>query len=241
MLITNTKEMSNHFLKIIIYGASGSGKTTLAKTIGEPTLIISSEAGLLSLQGSDIDAIDISIDDHGKAIPKEKRIARLGEVYSFLQTDAAKKYKWVFIDSLSELSQNLMEQLYLEFPERKDSLPMFGELSKRSRALIKGFRDLPNFNVVMTALDEVDKDEGGQRFTNIQMVGKISNQIPAMFDEVFYLHVQKEEDGNEKRVLVTSNSDKLRCKDRSGKLEKIEDANLGLIINKIRGTNKENK
>jgi phage nucleotide-binding protein len=233
--------MENHFLKMIVYGASGSGKTSLAKTIGEPTLVISSEAGLLSLQGNDIDVIDITVDDQGKLIPKEKRIARLGEVYSFLQTEPAKKYKWIFIDSLTELSQNLMEQLYLEFPDRSQTLPMYGELSKRSRALIKTFRDLPNFNVIFTALDEVEKDEAGMRYTGIQMVGKISTQVPAFFDEVFYLHVFTDEKGETKRQIITSNSEKLRCKDRSGKLSKVEDANLSLIINKIRGTKKDVK
>jgi hypothetical protein len=210
---------------------------SFSKTIDEPTLIISAECGLLSLADKEIDMIDLSIDDNGNLIPKEKRIERLKQVYSYLLTEEARKYKWVFIDSLSEIAQNLMESLYLEFPDRKDSLPMYGENSKRMRSIIKSFRDLPGYNVVMTCLSEIDKDENNQRFIGVQMVGKISQVIPAFFDEVFYLHVAKQEDGSYQRSLITGRTEKLIAKDRSGKLEQYEKPNLQIIANKIRSQN----
>lgn len=240
MKISSTANTGASILKMIVFGESGAGKTTLAGTINEPTLIISAESGLLSLANKKIDVVDISIDDNGDVIPKEKRIARLGEVYQYLVTEEArKKYKWVFIDSLSEINQNMLEQLNTEFPERKDSLVMYGELSKRMRSMVKTFRDLPYYNVVFTALSDFDKDENGQRFIGISLVGNFSNKIAAFFDEVFYLHVERDADGNTKRVLVTEKSDKLVAKDRSGKLSKFEEPNLQMIANKIKQTKKE--
>lgn len=234
MNINNTQNTGVSVLKILVFGESGVGKTTLAGTINEPTLIISAEAGLLSLGNKKIDVIDLSLDDNGNVIPKEKRIARLGEVYQYLTSDACrKKYKWIFIDSLTEINQNLLEQLNLEFPERKDSLPMYGELAKRMRSLVKTFRDLPYYNVVFTALSETDKDENGQRFIGISLVGSFSTKIAAFFDEVLYLHADRDADGNTKRILVTEKSDKLMAKDRSGKLNKFEEPNLALIASKI--------
>jgi phage nucleotide-binding protein len=237
MKIQSTKSYSEDKLKILVFGEPGAGKTTLAKTIGEPTLIISAEAGLLCLNGEDIDVIDITQDDEGRVIPKEKRIARLGEAYQYLLTEECRnKYKWVFIDSLTEISQNLMEQLYLEFPDRKDSLVMYGENGKRMRSLIKSFRDIPYYNVVMTALSSVDKDENNVRIIGVSMVGNISEKVPAFFDEVFYLAtIQNQETGNVDRVLVTGKSDRVMAKDRSGKLDKIEKPSLAHIASKIKG------
>lgn len=240
MKVQSTKDAHSNELKILIYGESGAGKTSLAKTIEEPTLVISAEGGLLPLRDKAIDYIDLSRDEQNLLVKKELRIERLQKVYQFLLTeDARKKYKWIFIDSLSELSQNLTEALYMEFPERKDSLVLYGELAKRTRALVKSFRDLPGYNVVFTALSEIDKDENGQRYNAVQMVGKIAAQLPAFFDEVFYLHILKDENENLKRVLVTGKTDRVVAKDRSGSLEKVEEANLSKIANKIRKTNKK--
>lgn len=230
MRITNTKSDTGHPLKMLIFGEPGAGKTYLAGTITEPTLLISAESGLLTLKDKAIDVIDISQDDKGEIVPKEKRVDRLKEVYSYLVSPEARaKYKWVFIDSLTEISQNLMEQLNQEFPERKDSLVMYGENNKRMRSIVKGFRDLPYYNIVFTALSAIDKDENGVRFTTIDLVGSFSNKLPAFFDEVFYLYCDK--DG--KRILVTEKSEKLVVKDRSGMLEKFEEPNLSLIAKKI--------
>ena len=239
MKITNTKNLSaTSSLKMVIYGTSGTGKTTLAKTIGESTLLISAESGLLTLSGSDIDVIDISQDDNGNVIPKEKRIARLGEVYQFLLSDEAKKkYRWIFIDSLTEISQNLVECLQAEFPDRKDSLVLYGENSKRLRSLVKSFRDLPHYNVVMTALSVIDKDEAGMRFTTIDLVGNFASKLPGFFDEVFFMGVDK--DG--KRFLVTETSERMVAKDRSGKLERLEVPDLSVIAKKIRQSTSSEK
>lgn len=232
MKITSTRSDNNAPLKVLIFGDSGAGKTTLAGTLPGKTLIISAEAGLLSLAGKSIDVVDLSQDDEGAVIPQEKRIARLVEVYKFLQTpEARKKYEHIFIDSLTEINQNLIAQLNQEFPDRKDALVMYGENAKRMRGLVRSFRDLPMYSVYFTALSEIDKDENGMRFLGPQLVGKMSAQVNAFFDEVFYLHVDKETGA---RALITAKTDNLAVKDRSGKLDAKEPANLEVIIKKIK-------
>jgi phage nucleotide-binding protein len=232
MNITSTKNFGVDKLKMLVYGISGAGKTMLAATLNLPTIIISAEAGCLSLAGKDIDVIDITRDDNGNLIPKEKRIAKIGEVYKWLLTpECMAKYKVVFIDSLSEMANNMLEMLQMEYPDKKETLQMYGENSKRMRSLIKSFRDLPNYSVIFTALAEKDKDEDNRVFLNIAMVGSVAKTLPSFLDEVFYLMVDAE--GN--RSLITSATDRLVCKDRSGKLNKIEPADLGAIFNKIKG------
>lgn len=234
--VTTTKNYGVDKLKILVYGQAGSGKTTLARTIDEPTLIISAEGGLLSLNDSDIDVIDITTDDNGQIIPEEKRIQRLGEVYKYIgQPEQIAKYKWIFIDSLTEISQALIAQLGKEFPERKDSLVLYGENAKRLKSLIKSFRDMPHYNIVFTALPSLDKDENGARYHGIDVIGKVGIQLPGYFDEVLYMSVKDTEEGDE-RVLHCTSNERLVTKDRSGKLDKLEKPDLAYIASKIRGT-----
>lgn len=232
MKIQNTKDTASSTIKALIYGASGSGKTYLASTINRKTLIISAESGLLSLKGKDISVIDLTLDDEGNLLPREKRINRLNEVYNWLLTEEAmKQFECIYLDSLTEINLNLLEGLAVIFPDRKDSLVMYGELSKKMRTIITKFRDLPHYSVVFTALEETEKDDNGFRFQTVQLVGSFAARIPGYFDEVFYLFVDK--DSN--RSLITNKNDRVIAKDRSGKLLKQEPADLGIIFDKILG------
>lgn len=242
MKIQNTENLGVNALKVLIYGASGTGKTTLAGTLSESTLIVSAEAGLLSIANKKMDVIDITTDDSGTLLPKEKRIGRLGEVYKFLnEAETQKKYRTVFIDSLTEIGQNMLEQLQTEFPDAKDTLRLYGENSKRMRSLIKSFRDLPNYNVIFTCLSLEDKDENNRRIISTDLVGKMTQQIYGYFDEVFYLYVSKDEQGNFNRHLLTNSQETVIAKDRSGRLDRIELPNLGRVFEKIRSVKAEQK
>ena len=235
MKLMNTSTIEQSKIKLLVYGEPGAGKTTLARTIKEPTLIVSAEAGLLSLSGTKIDVVDITTDDNGAILPKERRIERLAEVYKFLlREDTRKKYSWIFIDSLTEIGQNLVEQLQQEYPDRSDSLKLWGDYATKMRGLIKSFRDLPYYNVVFTALTTIDKDDVGNRYRGVDLQGRISDQLPAYFDEVFFLFVKTDEEGGEKRVLLCHKTNQFKTKDRSGKLNKYEPADLSVIIKKIR-------
>lgn len=237
MKLSNLKSVHDEPLKVVVYGGSGTGKTTLAKTISQQkygrVLLISAEAGLLSIQGTDIDVIDLTTDDDGNLLPKEDRFDKMRQAYAFA-LENRDKFGTVFIDSLTEIGQNLSESLDREFQDKKDTLVKWGEYSKRMRGLIKAWRDIPGTNVVMTALQSIDKDEANRRFVGIDLQGKIASQIPQFFDEVLYLNVEHGEDGKMVRQLQTQPFNQILAKDRSGKLELFEPADLTLIFDKIK-------
>jgi phage nucleotide-binding protein len=227
MKILNTKDLENHYVKTLVYGESGAGKTTLAGTLDTKTIVISAESGLLSVAGKDIDYIDLQTDDKGQAITDPQlRLARLAEIFKWLQ--AGTNYKNVFLDSLTEISEIMVSSLNKEFPDRKDSLVLYGENAKRMRGVIKSFRDL-QYNVYMTCVAKPEKDESGRRFHGFQITGKIGATLPQYFDQVYYLR----SDAEGKRMIMTRKTDVIVGKDRSNKLGAEEPADLGAIYKKI--------
>ena len=72
--LTTTKQAAvENGVKMTVYGVAGSGKTSLAATFDVPTVILSAEAGLLSLRGVDIPVIEIGT------------MADVMEAYTFLR------------------------------------------------------------------------------------------------------------------------------------------------------------
>lgn len=235
MIIQNTKTIHQGPVKMLIFGQSGSGKTSLVKTLPKDmkALVISAEQGLLSLSGSEIDYVDLSIGDDGKPLMAAQRYAKLGEIYKYLMTEEAKsKYQLVFIDSITEIAEFILDTTKEKFPDRKDSFLLWGSYATTMINIIKTFRDLPHYHVIFTSLEELDKDESGKRFYGPDIPGSAAKAFltPAM-DQVLRLCFLEG-----KRIIMTVGTESVRAKDRSGRLNPIEESSLGTILSKINGT-----
>jgi len=64
---------------------------------------------------------------------------------------------------------------------------------------------------------------------------RLANELPYLFDECFALRVEKDNEGGIQRWLQTQRDVQYEAKDRSGKLDVFEPANLGSVITKILG------
>lgn len=214
MEIKKTNNLDNHYMCALIVGPSGSGKTTLAATLTGETIIYSAEAGLLSLADHDIDFVDQE---------NEKPLDHFSKFLSWVKTT---DYDNVFIDSITEIGEQLVED------EKEEGFKKWGNIKDKLTRIIKYCRDMEK-NVYFTSLVKVDKDETtGRRYLRPDIPTKLTEKAPAYFDEVFYLEVSKKE--NEvTRTLLTQTTDNKLAKDRSGKLDKYEPADLGKIYNKI--------
>lgn len=208
-------------LKVLVFGAAGAGKTRLCGTTGAKPIIISAEAGLLSLREHDIPVIAVStIDD-------------VQEAYSYLLTPEGEQFDWVCLDSISEIAEVVLST---EKARTKDPRQAYGALADQMADLIRAFRDLPGRNVYMSCKLERMKDEvSGAVLYGPSLPGqRLAQQIAYWFDEVFALRVEKDPDGLPTRWLQTASDTQFNCKDRSGALEMFEPPNLADIAAKIR-------
>jgi hypothetical protein len=229
MKIANTSQVHFKPSYICVYGCSGIGKTTLASTLPQgEVLLLDAESGIASLRGTQIDTIPLAKDDTGALVPEEKRYERLLKFNEFIQLESTKqKYKYIVIDSLTEIAQNIKKK----FDQEYEGFKAWGEYTNAMLHLLKFYRDLGHYTIVFLSLEGRLEDESGNAFAYPDIGGKKAKEylLPA-FDEVFRMIV----DGEKKRWLVTQTTAKTQAKDRSGKLAELEAPNLGAIINKMR-------
>ena len=228
MEIKSSSHITSDGIKCLIYSEPGNGKTALAATLDlKRTLVISFESGLLSI-----------LDEEGGDDLQYVEPANLGElkdIYDMLSTeDMQKKYDNIFIDSLSEISEMMLEALKQDptiYGGMKDNMKLYMINQEKVVGIAKSFRDLKGYNVFMTALAATKTVKMIEKLGPSMVGQKLADKLPPLYDFVFYLNV----DGEGKRSLVTQPTDVLTAKSRSRKLESAETPNLGAIINKIKG------
>lgn len=219
---TTDREAKMNGVKILTYGESGVGKTRLCSTAPSP-IILSAESGLLSLAGFRIPIIKI------------ETIKDLEEAYKWItESKDAAHFGTICLDSVTEIAEVVLANAK---KSAKDPRQAYGELIDKMTAAIKQFRDLPGKNVYMAAKMEYSKDElsGALKYGPAMPGSKLGQQLPYLFDEVFRLGVFKTTKGEQYRALVTQPEPQYVAKDRSGKLDAIEQPNLAHIISKITG------
>lgn len=220
--LKSTQAYAQSGVKILVYGQSGAGKTTLIKTAPQP-IILSTEGGLLSLQDCDIPYIEIHTLDE------------LGEALNFLsQSKEGLQFKTVALDSISEIAEVVLSASKVGL---KDGRAAYGEMNDVMTKVIRSFRDLPNRHVYFSAkLDKTLTDTGTMLYAP-SMPGKtLSQQLPYFFDEVLALRIVTDKDNVVQRVLQCQSDPLWLAKDRSGRLEMWEPADIGAVIEKISGS-----
>ncbi|MBT6049364.1 MAG: AAA family ATPase [Candidatus Scalindua sp.] len=206
-------------VKAMVYGEAGLGKTRLCATAPSP-IIISAEAGLLSLKDYNIDVINVN---------SKKDVM---DAYQFITSSAdASKYHTICLDSVTEIAEVLLSEYKKEF---KDPRQAYGTMHDDMTVLIRSFRDLPNFSVYFTAKQVTKEDaESGITMNRPDAPGNnLKKDLPFFFDEVLALRVGQHE-GQEYRYLQTQPHMQWVGKDRSGKLDAQEAPDLTNIFTKI--------
>ena len=240
--------------KILLAGPSGVGKTSQLRTLDPASvLFLDIEAGDLAVQDVPVDTIRLN--DWPAARDLACRISGPNPSFSPTSCYSAAHYQAVggalenlhrydtlFIDSItavSRLSFRWSEQQPEAFSERSGKKDIRGAYGLHGREMICWLHQLQHArgkNVVFVAILEKIVDEFNRAEFAIQMEGsKTGRELPGIVDQIITMQFVDFGDGKPVRAFVCTSPNPWLwpAKDRSGRLDQIEEPDLGKLINKL--------
>lgn len=255
--IITADERASEFggVKALILGPYGVGKTSLLRTLDPATtLFVDGEAGDLAVQDVPVDTLRPEtwpecrhlaafIGGPNPSFPHEATYGQAhyeAAVGMFGDPTALDKYETIFVDSITKVSR-LALQWAQQQPEafnqqgKPDLRGAYGLLGREMLAWITQLQHARKKNVIFTCAMEQTKDDFGRLTWEPHLEGsKTGRELPGIVDEVISYTLLDFGDGQPVRAFVTNkdNAYGLPAKDRSGRLDPVEEPNLGKLIAK---------
>lgn len=244
-------------IKAVILGPSGIGKTTLLKTLNpETTLFFDLEAGDLAVEGwpgdtirprtwDDCRTLAALIGGPNPALRDEQYYseAHFSHVNSDGQAAEFEKYETVFIDSITVAGRLCFQwasgqpEAFSEKTGKPDTRGTYGLHGRDMLAWITQLQHTRRKNVVFVGILDQKEDDYGRTLWVPQIDGsKVGRELPGIVDEVITYQELQADGGAKFRGLVCTspNAWGYPAKDRSGRLDQIEEPHLGKLFAKIR-------
>jgi hypothetical protein len=247
--------------KVLIVGPTGVGKTSLLRTLNpDRTLFVDVEAGDLAV--IDLPVRTIRVDDWPTARDLACRIG--GANPSFPPTACYSKahfegvggalpdldqYDTLFVDSItaiSRLSFRWAEQQPEAFSERSGRKDIRGAYGLHGREMVLWLHQLQHArakHVVFVGILERVIDEFNRGEWQLQAEGsKTSRELPGIVDQILTFQFLDFGDGKPPMrgfVCISPNAWAYPAKDRSGRLDQIEQPDLGKLLTKLTNPNQK--
>jgi AAA domain len=240
--------------KALIVGPTGVGKTTLLRTLELPnTLFVDIEAGDLAVQDLAVDTFrprtwpqcrDLAVVLAGPnpAVPADA-------VYSEAHYDAAiaelgspKPYRTYFVDSLTAVGRlcfGWASQQPEAFSDRSGKRDLRGAYGLHAREMVGWLMCLQQareVNLVFLGILETVLDDYGRTEHRLQLEGaRTGRELPGVVDQVITYHWVDFGDGVLTRAFVCTAPNRwgYPAKDRSGRLDQLEEPHLGKLFAKL--------
>ena len=245
--------------KIALVGIPGSGKTSQIRTLDpNRTLFVDTEAGDLSILDWQGDTLrprtwpefrDLVVFLAGP-MPTASADQALSQAHfdhvctKYGDPAQLAKYDTYFVDSLTVLSRlcfawcKTQPQAISEKTGKPDNRGAYGLLGQEMITALTHLQHVRDKHVIYVAILEEKTDDFNRRFYQLQLEGsKTALELPGVLDEVLTLAILKADDGTSYRGFVTQadNPFGYPSKDRSGRLDPIEEPHLGKLIAKCLG------
>lgn len=159
----------------------------------------------------------------------------------------------VFLDSITDLTRQAMAwaktrpEAFSEKTGKPDTRGAYGLMAREVIGLLKHLQHAPGKTTIMVGILEKVTDEFGKVTWQPQMEGgKAARELPGIVDQVVTMGLFSREGdawrydpehGTERRLVCRAgNSFGLPAKDRSGRLDETEPADLAALLRKINAT-----
>lgn len=218
-IVSTASLVQNKGAKLLVYGPPGTAKTPLIATAPKP-LLVAIEAGLLSMRGSNVPAVDATtapaLDDFLKWLSSSSEVS---------------KFETIAIDSITEFCEVILQR---SLKKNSHGLKAYGEMATYMRGALK-LLNACKPHVYMTA--KLDLRKEGEMSVRAPLIPgqDFKFTLPHDVDEVFFVNRFSNEATNYKPILCfqTGGSPDTIARDRSGKLAFYEKPDLGYIFEKI--------
>ena len=156
--------------------------------------------------------------------------------------DVLSKYDTIFVDSIT-VAARLCFVYCQNQPEcrsdrtgKLDTRAAYGMQGREMMGWLSHLQHIRDKNVVFVGILDQRIDDYGRETFELQLEGaKTSRELPGIVDEVITMAVMSDDNGNPYRAFVcqTLNQWGYPAKDRSGRLELLEEPHLGKLLEKM--------
>jgi AAA domain len=245
-------------VKALVVGPPGAGKTSLMRTLpANTTLFVDLEAGDLAIQDVKADTLRPKTWDEcrdlavylGGPNPSLPHGSLYGsEHYKAICDDMGgasglSRYNTYFIDSIT-VAARLCLRWCENHPDstnksgKRDMLTAYGMLGREMIGWLTHLQHTRDKNVIFVGILESVKDDFNVSSWQLQIDGsKAGRELPGIVDQIITLQFVDFGDGKPVRALVCTSPNQwgYPAKDRSGRLEQIEEPHLGKLLAKLTG------
>ena len=250
-------------IKGCIFGKSGIGKTSLLWTLDPATtLFMDLEAGDLAIEGWAGDTIRPhtwdECRDFAVFIGGPNPALRDDQPYSPAHYDAVvarlgdpsqlDRYQTVFIDSITVAGRLCFQwakgqpEAFSDKTGKPDIRGAYGLHGRKMIAWLTHLQHTRSKNIWFVGILDEKLDDFNRKVFVPQIEGaKTGLELPGIVDEVICMVELKDDEGNPYRAFIcqTLNPFGFPAKDRSGRLDMIEQPDLGRLMDKIRNATRQ--
>ena len=208
------------YINAVIYGDYGVGKTRLLGTADDvpdmrKVLILDNEGGTFSLRGTNpnVESVRFNTWDDLQSIAIELVQGRAYEDYGTICLDSGTEAQHANFGHVTKIGVDKRPNHDEDLMEMQD----WGRSLNQMRRMVRVFRDLP-VNFLMTALSKDVKIDQVRTKKGPAFAGAFQHEIGALMDLVLYMYTKRDEEGNERRLILTKGTESALAKDRSDAL-----------------------